>query len=839
MHSYELAVPFVAGLIGLPTINAAAPNIAALGSALILSDNDLAGNLTIKTTGALLLSSSTFSAAEERCVSANEQLWSPTHSNYSFGLDNAFAYQAYLNGNETLRYWISSPSNNSELCNTIATDGTISQKPCDSTLSALCTNSGPILSANQSSPIPALQVTVQFGKQSITGFRDFYAFQFRGVRFSSQPKRFTFSSLYEGEGEVDATKYGPGCLQGLDARWPELSEDCLFLNIWTPFLPSKDTPKKKLKAVMVWLYGGGSVAGTGSDYEKEGGNPASRGDVVVVTFNYRVGNLGFLAFNDGVHNGNYGISDMVTALRWVQKNIANFGGDPDRVTIWGESAGATNSRTLLGYSCGGRLDPRSDSAEFVGRSYVRSWSHAIRPTVHRESGCANATDEVACLSSYDALKWATEPGRTQAHFPVRDEVLIFTRALPLSGPLAHKHRIPVMIGKNRDELSYLITTPTTNFTATMALLSSFSNVSLTHLSNSSFSPERLPTWPSLSEAQKEAAVFNATNRVATRLFFTCLTHAFAYSATKNNVFTAVYEFQFNRTYQTPRFGDAARPICGRDVDNPDVEEYFKCHAGEVPYTFGNIVQQGWPDRDGTDTKFARVVVDWWSGFARTGGMQVEEGWLEARGFQESRQNMEEAGRWVGDGSGYMRLQWGGVGMVGREVDEEGCREMGLGTEFYEGYDYAYRDYFTDPDCPIHRFRASCLRSTVAMTAASMAAAAASASTSMASASASMAAASASMTTFSVITPTRSMTTLFGTTFFLTTLPVTKARARNPRVFVLVFFDVDTITWGVGWPDWWPFRVRVWVRVRVRGCGRGRGRGRGCGRGRALSIETSA
>lgn len=656
------------------------------------------GNLTTRTTGALLLSPSTFSAAEERCASANEQLWSPSHSDYSLGFDNAFSYQAYLNGNEPLQYWISSPSSTSNLCSAIATNGTISQKSCDTALSALCTNSGPILSANQSSPIPSLQVTVQSGKQIITGFRDFYTFQFRGIRFSLQPERFTFSSLYEGDGEVDATKYGPGCLQGPDPRWPDLSEDCLFLNVWTPFLPSKETPKKKLKAVMVWLYGGGSIAGTGTDYEKEGGNLASRGDVVVVTFNYRVGNLGFLAFNDGVHKGNYGISDMVTALRWVQKNIENFGGDPDRVTIWGESAGATNSRTLLAIpeveglihgaimqSSSGEVTSEAGATRFDSPStnYAQ-----VTTKVLQESGCANVTDEVACLSSYDALKWATEPNRAQAHFPVRDEVLLFTRALPLSGPLAHNHKIPVMIGTNRDEFSHYITTTTTNFTANMVLLSQRTGFPLTNLPNSSFTPERLPTWPTLTDAEKEAAVFNATNRVATRVFFTCLTHAFAYSASKNNVFSAVYEFQFNRTYQTPRFGGAARPICGRDVANPDEEEYYKCHAGEVPYTFGNILQQGWPDRDHTDTKFARLTVDWWSGFARTGGMQVEEGWLEARGFQESREKMEEAGSWRGDGSGYMRLQWSGVGTVGREVDEEGCGEMGLGTEWYEGYDYS-------------------------------------------------------------------------------------------------------------------------------------------------------
>ncbi|KAJ4294174.1 hypothetical protein N0V90_007864 [Kalmusia sp. IMI 367209] len=502
---------------------------------------------------------------------------------------------------------------------------------------------------------------VQSGPQTFTGFRGFYTFQFRGIRFAPQPPRFTLSTLYEGEGDVDATKYGPGCLQGPDPRWPDLNEDCLFLNVWTPYISanaSSSTQRKKLKAVMVWLYGGGNTAGTGTDPEKEGGNLASRGDVVVVTFNYRLGNLGFLPFNNGVNNGNYAISDMLNALRWVRQNIANFGGDPNRVTIWGESAGATNVRTLLAV-------PQIEEENLIAGAIMQSmpgeiggyteWDtpavfySRITTKVLRESGCEGTKDEVACLSAYDALKWFNEPGRTQAIGPTFDNNLLHTRALPLAGPLAHAHNIPVLLGTNRDELSYYFSTPSTNFTAILASISAIAGVPLTHLANSSFSPETSPAWPTYTEAQKQAAVFNASSKVATDLLFTCLTHAFAFSASKNNVFTRSYEFVFNRTYQTPRFADFARGVCGRDVADPDEEEYYKCHAGEVPYTFGNILQQGWPDREGLDTPFARLIVDWWSAFARTGRMEGEEGFLAARGFIESEKKMSEAGVWRGMG----------------------------------------------------------------------------------------------------------------------------------------------------------------------------------------------
>lgn len=498
---------------------------------------------------------------------------------------------------------------------------------------------------------------------------------------------------------MTATNYGPGCLQAPDPRWPELSEDCLFLNIWTPHLPIENTTKK-LKAVMVWIFGGGNTAGTGTDPEKEGGSLASRGDVVVVTFNYRVGTLGFLAFDDSVHTGNYAISDILTALRWVQKNIENFGGDPKRVTIWGESAGALNVRTLLSVAeaeqeglfhgaimqsmTGEAIGPESAAAQYDTPSTLFA---STTKTIIAESGCDNSTSALECLRSYDALKWATEPGRTQAKYPTRDNKLIFDRALPLAGPLSHRHNIPIMLGTVRDEFSYLLPIPTTNFTSRLDQISKAVGKDLLYLANSSFAPETQPSWPSLTQAEKEAAVFNATSRVTADFYFACLTHAFHYSAVNNRVFTAAYEFEFNRTYQPDRFGDAARPICGRDVSSADQEEYYKCHGGDVPYTFGNILQQGWPDRGGTDTPFARLVVDYWTAFVRTGSPRPEDGYLDARGYTDSKTKMAEAGSWPGDEKEIMRLQWSGIGK--QPIDQDAlCRAIGFGKDFYETYDYS-------------------------------------------------------------------------------------------------------------------------------------------------------
>ena len=630
----------------------------------------------------------------------NEQVWSPSISNFSLGLDNALAYTAYVNANNgSISYFIASPDQPST-CNAIQVDGTVVQKPCNDVGPGLCTNSGPITQATQSFPKPELQVTVQSGKQNLTGYRDFYGFQFRGVRFSPKVERFEDATVYEGSGEVEALKYGAGCLQANDPRWPLLDEDCQFLNVWTPYLSAnaaESAQRKKLKAVMIWITGGANLYGTGTDTEKEGGNLASRGDVVVVSFNYRVGNLGFLPFKDGIHNGNYAVSDMFAALSWVYKNIENFGGDPKRITIWGDSAGAVNVRNLLAIPqaeemiAGGIMQsgPGDVAAAITGVRY-ESPSEAyetVTKKVLAESGCADTTDDVACLRSYNVSKWWLEAGRTQAFNAIRDNKFLFTRGLPLSGPLAHPHNIPLMYGFLRDEWVYQFSQPTTNFTENLAFAAAIGFPVLQY-ANSSFNPERDPRWATYTDAEKEAAVFRASGQISTALIFKCLPHAFAYSAVKNNVAKPVYEFQFNRTYSPARFDGFARTVCGRDNPNPDQIDYMKCHAGDIPYTFGNILQQGWPDRDGLDTPFARLIVDYWSAFARTGTMKPEDGYMEARAYKDSLAKMKEAGDWKGDATTAMRLQWTGIESYSTDTYKVGCDEVEQPEDFYEHKDFS-------------------------------------------------------------------------------------------------------------------------------------------------------
>jgi para-nitrobenzyl esterase len=154
----------------------------------------------------------------------------------------------------------------------------------------------------------------------------------------------------------DATTYGANCpqpstdgLAGGFGAWTSeytisgpISEDCLFLNVWAP--PPTSGSRHP---VLLWIHGGGFSTGSGSVAIYEGAQLAKQG-IVVVTINYRLGALGFLAAPTlGAHPGNYGILDMIAGLKWIKRNIASFGGDPSRVTIAGQSAGSAAVHVLL------------------------------------------------------------------------------------------------------------------------------------------------------------------------------------------------------------------------------------------------------------------------------------------------------------------------------------------------------------------------------------------------------------------------------------------------------------------------------------------------------------
>jgi carboxylesterase type B len=164
----------------------------------------------------------------------------------------------------------------------------------------------------------------------------FAADAYEGIRYGNAKRWTAPTPAPAAAGLVRATAFGPICPQA-PGDGTNQSEDCLYLNLWTPTRSSvKNLP------VMVFIHGGFFVSGAGSLPVYDGARLAVRGAVIVVTLNYRLGALGFLAGGSGADRlaGNYGFQDQQRALQWVRRNIRSFGGDPAKITIFGESAGA-------------------------------------------------------------------------------------------------------------------------------------------------------------------------------------------------------------------------------------------------------------------------------------------------------------------------------------------------------------------------------------------------------------------------------------------------------------------------------------------------------------------
>jgi hypothetical protein len=173
----------------------------------------------------------------------------------------------------------------------------------------LCSQSSTSSQPSSSSASANNQVSIASGGNTYVGYRNQKSFRFLGIPYANAPQRFVHSSLYTPKGQtIQATKYGAQCAQGGSG-----SEDCLFVNIQTPYLPRQGSTDE-LRPVMFWIHGGGFTGGSGADAGSDGGNLASREDIVVVNINYRLSTLGFLAIPGTNVTGNYGIGDQVTAL---------------------------------------------------------------------------------------------------------------------------------------------------------------------------------------------------------------------------------------------------------------------------------------------------------------------------------------------------------------------------------------------------------------------------------------------------------------------------------------------------------------------------------------------
>src|SRR6202140_4332230 len=236
------------------------------------------------------------------------------------------------------------------------------------------------------------------------------------------------------------------------------SEDCLNLNLWTPGLDGERRP------VMVWIHGGGFTIGAGSQEIYDGSVLARRGDVVVVTINYRLGPLGFLRLCDITNgripsSGNEGLLDQVAALEWVRDNIAEFGGDPGNVTIFGESAGGMSVGALLAMPSARGLFHKAipqSGACHTGAPIARANRVAERVLSKLKASPTNA-DAIRALTPADLLTGTLLPdGKTpdpelgMAYQPVIDGAHLPQAAIELvangSAP-----NVAVMVGSTLEE----------------------------------------------------------------------------------------------------------------------------------------------------------------------------------------------------------------------------------------------------------------------------------------------------------------------------------------------------------------------------------------------------
>jgi len=282
-------------------------------------------------------------------------------------------------------------------------------------------------------------------------------------------------------GVRDAKALGHNCIQhqpysDIDPFAAGISEDCLYLNVWTNSLDARAK-----KPVLVWIHGGGFFAGFGGEERHNGGRLAQKG-AVVVTLNYRLGALGFMAHPalaaESPHHaaGNYGLLDQIAALQWVKRNIARFGGDPSRVTIFGESAGGMSVGSLIASPLAKGLFQRAilESGTGVGVGIAtRDTSAAVAQQLADSLGVPGTGGDVASrLRALDANAvlqaslhlgpegnprfWPTVDGWVLPH-PVDSAILIGAANI-----------VPVIAGSNRDEGDEWMGAPTRSFARLMS-----------------------------------------------------------------------------------------------------------------------------------------------------------------------------------------------------------------------------------------------------------------------------------------------------------------------------------------------------------------------------------
>jgi carboxylesterase type B len=207
---------------------------------------------------------------------------------------------------------------------------------------------------------------------------------------------------------------------------------------------------------MVWIHGGGNVAGTGLDPTFDGGQLASRGDVIVVNINYRLGTLGALPIS-GSLTGNYGLQDIVTALKWLKTNAATFGGDASKITLFGQSSGANLIQTLLGNPSASGLFHKvilqsGKPADSYNGALAADTSKPRAAATISALGCTKSTtaSTLACLRALPVSSFLSTTVYSQTTV---DDDHVPQRAYALNGRGDTTNSVPVLMGFMRDEMA--------------------------------------------------------------------------------------------------------------------------------------------------------------------------------------------------------------------------------------------------------------------------------------------------------------------------------------------------------------------------------------------------
>jgi para-nitrobenzyl esterase len=451
------------------------------------------------------------------------------------------------------------------------------------------------------------QVTITSGTLQGTNTPNPNVRAFLGIPFAAPPvgklRWQPPQPVHPWQGVRKADAFGPRCMQrrvysDMVFRDNGPSEDCLYLNVWTP---AKSASERL--PVMFWIYGGGFKAGATSEPRQEGMNLAKKG-VVVVSCNYRLDIFGFfshpeLTKESPYHaSGNYGLMDQLAALRWVEENISAFGGDPNNVTIFGESAGSSSVSALMASPLAGGLFQKAigeSGAEFGAGPHLRGLQPLARTEAAGERFAESiGAESLAALRAIPAGKLSEESAK--GRFRPNIDGYVLPQDVNTIFAKGRQSHVPLLAGWNKDESVgnlYSKKTPPTAENLVKAI----------HRRFGSDADQALKFYPHATETETRQSTKNLASD------FAAVYKTWKWLEMQNQAGDSpVYRYRFTRT--------PPEPLSNTDDGVPLVKLGAR-HSAEIPYVFGVITWKKIPWQP-VDFKVSDAMMTYWSNFAKTG-----------------------------------------------------------------------------------------------------------------------------------------------------------------------------------------------------------------------------